>query len=120
MNRAECYKILELPIGASKEELKQAHRKLAMKWHPDRNRSPEAEEMMKKVNVAYETLSQSPTSDDIFNFGFRMPWNMRTSWQTSLTINLENPSDANKIIALLRTSGFKIKGYSISSSGVNR
>ena len=123
MNREECYEILGVHVGADNEALKTAHRKLAMKWHPDRNKSPEAEDMMKKINVAYQTLSEEPPPPSIFDifhvFGF--PY-IRPNFggKVSLTIDLENSSDANKIIDIVTKAGFKIKGYSISSSGVNR
>ena len=52
------YEILEVSMNASLEEIKQAYRKQAKKYHPDRNpNNKEAEEMMKLVNDAYEVLS---------------------------------------------------------------
>lgn len=57
----DYYKILEVPRDASESELKQAFRKSTIKWHPDRHRGEEekkkAEQMMKKINIAYECLS---------------------------------------------------------------
>jgi DnaJ-class molecular chaperone len=50
------YKILEIQENASKEEITQAFRRLARKWHPDRNKSPEATEMFKKINDAHDYL----------------------------------------------------------------
>ena len=45
--------ILDIKPSASKEEIKRAYRRLAMKWHPDRNKDPDAEEMFKKISWAY-------------------------------------------------------------------
>jgi len=54
----EYYEILQVSKTATKAEIKKAYRKLAMKYHPDRNPDDkEAEEMFKKINEAYEVLS---------------------------------------------------------------
>jgi DnaJ-class molecular chaperone len=54
------YDILGVSQTASEEELKIAYRRLAMKWHPDRNtENTEAEEKFKDINLAYELLSDS-------------------------------------------------------------
>ena len=54
----EYYEILQVSKEATKTEIKKAYRKLAMKYHPDRNPDDkEAEEMFKKINEAYEVLS---------------------------------------------------------------
>jgi curved DNA-binding protein CbpA len=54
------YKILEVRIFASHEEIRAAHRKLAMKFHPDKNNGDkDAEEKFKEVQFAYELLSDS-------------------------------------------------------------
>ena len=52
------YELLGVSREATLEEIKKAYRKQAMKYHPDRNPGDKtAEEMMKKVNVAFEVLS---------------------------------------------------------------
>ena len=51
------YRILGLKPGASDDEIKRAYKEMAKKYHPDLNgNSPEAAEMMKKVNEAYDIL----------------------------------------------------------------
>lgn len=51
------YKTLELNEDASPQEIKKAYRRLAKKYHPDVNKSKEAEEKFKEINGAYEILS---------------------------------------------------------------
>ena len=54
----DLYKVLGVSNGASEDELKKAHRKLARKYHPDRNPDdPAAEEKFKEIQSAYDTLS---------------------------------------------------------------
>ena len=54
---ADYYEILGVARGASEEEIKGAYRKLAMRWHPDRNNgSKEAEEKFKDLTEAYDVL----------------------------------------------------------------
>jgi curved DNA-binding protein CbpA len=50
------YAILGLSHDANFQEIKKSYRKLAKKFHPDRNKSPHAEETIKKINEALETL----------------------------------------------------------------
>lgn len=57
MEKKDFYKILGVSKDASPQELKQAYRKLALKYHPDKNKGKEAEEKFKEVNEAYSVLS---------------------------------------------------------------
>jgi molecular chaperone DnaJ len=53
----DYYEILGVPRNASKEEIKRAYRRLALQYHPDRNKSPDAEEKFKEISEAYAVLS---------------------------------------------------------------
>jgi len=55
--KRDYYEVLSVSRNASKDEIKSAYRKLALKYHPDRNKSSEAEEKFKEISEAYAVLS---------------------------------------------------------------
>lgn len=57
MEEKDYYKILGVPKNASIDDIKKAYRKLALQYHPDRNKSKSAEEKFKKISEAYAVLS---------------------------------------------------------------
>src|SRR5918995_4077582 len=59
MAKRDYYEVLGVNKDASEDDLKKAYRRLAMKWHPDRNPdNPKAEENFKEAREAYEILSE--------------------------------------------------------------
>jgi len=58
-SKRDYYEMLGLSRSASGAEIKDAYRKLALKYHPDRNKSPEAEGKFKKISEAYAVLSDA-------------------------------------------------------------
>jgi molecular chaperone DnaJ len=70
MAKEDYYELLGVPRNASDSEIKKSFRRLAMKYHPDRNKdNPEAEEKFKKIKEAYEVLSDAKKRSAYDQFG---------------------------------------------------
>ncbi len=70
MDKRDYYEVLGLQKGASDADIKKAYRKLAAKYHPDVNDSPEAEEKFKEINEANSVLSDPDKRAKYDQFGF--------------------------------------------------
>lgn len=62
----DYYQTLGLSPGASDEEIKRAYRRQALRYHPDKNKEPGAEEKFKEIAEAYDVLSD-PRKREIFD-----------------------------------------------------
>jgi molecular chaperone DnaJ len=72
MAKRDYYDILGVPKNATEDDIKKAYRKLAMKYHPDRNQGDDAkkaEEKFKEAKEAYEMLSDAPKRAAYDQFG---------------------------------------------------
>lgn len=71
MARRDYYQVLGVARSATPEEIKKAYRKLAMKYHPDKNPGDKkAEESFKEATEAYDVLSDSKKRETYDQFGF--------------------------------------------------
>ena len=95
--RKDYYEVLGLTGTASGEQIKKAYRKLALKFHPDKNKAEDAEERFKEIGEAYEVLSDE---------------DKRAEYDASL-ISGKSSSRRSDTEAANRFTG----GYSSSSSG---
>lgn len=65
----DYYKILGIPKTSKDDEIKKAYRKMALRYHPDKNKTIGAEEKFKEVAEAYEVLSDKKKRDIYDKFG---------------------------------------------------
>lgn len=65
----DYYQVLGVERAASRDDIQRAYRKLARKWHPDVNQDPGAESTFKRINEAYEVLSDEKKRTRYDRFG---------------------------------------------------
>jgi molecular chaperone DnaJ len=69
LSKRDYYEVLNIPKTASKDEIKTQYRKLALQYHPDRNKSPDAEEKFKEISEAFAVLSDDQKRAQYDQFG---------------------------------------------------
>lgn len=67
--KRDYYDVLGVKKNDSVDDIKKAYRKLAMEYHPDRNKSPDAEEKFKEISEAYGVLSDANKRQQYDQFG---------------------------------------------------
>ncbi len=68
--KRDYYEVLGVQKDATKDQIKVAYRKLALQYHPDRNKAPDAEEKFKEISEAYAVLSDDAKRAQYDRFGF--------------------------------------------------
>lgn len=69
IDNSKLYNILGLDKTATNKEIKKAYRKMAMKYHPDKNKDPSAEDKFKEISSAYEILGDKEKRSRYDRFG---------------------------------------------------
>src|SRR5258706_8017504 len=68
-SKRDFYEVLGVSKSASAAEIKSAYRKLALEWHPDRNKAAHANDKFKEINEAYAVLSDAKKKETYDQFG---------------------------------------------------
>ena len=68
--KRDYYEVLGVSKNSSKQDIKKAYRKLAKKYHPDRNKDENAEEKFREIQEAYEVLSDDQKKQAYNQYGF--------------------------------------------------
>ena len=115
MAKKDYYEILGVAKSASADEIKKAHRKLALKYHPHRQGPEASEEKMKELNEAYGVLSdpEKRKQYDTFGHGFSASGGPSGGWDPrqygqgfeGFNINMEDFGGLGDIIDALRGGG---------------
>ncbi|MBM3945043.1 MAG: molecular chaperone DnaJ [SAR202 cluster bacterium] len=69
--KRDYYEVLGISRGATEEDIRKAFRKLALEYHPDRNKAPDASERFKEISEAYQVLSDANKRAAYDKFGHR-------------------------------------------------
>lgn len=69
----DYYQVLGVKYSASYDEIKRAYRRLAVLYHPDKNRDPSAENIFKNINEAYDVLSD-PAKKHLYDLRMHAPF----------------------------------------------
>ncbi|MDO4726462.1 MAG: DnaJ domain-containing protein [Porphyromonadaceae bacterium] len=94
----DYYKILNLDITSTQEEIKYSFRKLAIFWHPDKNSNPIALHKMQEINEAYEILSnpqRRKTYDNIYKEYLKLKLNIEIYRYTTEDYRFTKDKESN-------------------------
>ncbi|MHB2035876.1 MAG: molecular chaperone DnaJ [Nitrososphaerales archaeon] len=100
--KRDYYEVLGVPKDATKDQLKTAYRKLAMQYHPDRNKAAGAEDRFKEISEAYAVLSDDAKRAQYDRFGHEGIQGRYSSEDIFRTANFDE---------ILRDMGFGFGGF---------
>jgi DnaJ-class molecular chaperone len=93
----DYYGILEIPFHSTPEEIKTAYRRLAVKWHPDKNLSVDTTYQMVEINEAYQILSDE-YKRQLYDQEYRKYQNSHQGVETSVDLGSVDDTNLEDII----------------------
>ena len=108
---SDYYETLGVSKNATQDEIKKAYRKLAFEYHPDRNKSSDAEEKFKKISEAYAVLSDQEKRKNYDNFGSEQFSKMYNQQDIFRGANFEDLNDLLKNFFGSNFEDFGFRGF---------
>jgi curved DNA-binding protein CbpA len=103
MVNLDHYEILGVSNDASYREITSAYRRLALQYHPDRNKSPHANEMMLKINTAYGILSDPHKREEYDNSLLQLKKSIKYSRVDKSSNSYRTPDASSRLWVLTKT-----------------
>uniref|UniRef100_K7F9P6 J domain-containing protein n=1 Tax=Pelodiscus sinensis TaxID=13735 RepID=K7F9P6_PELSI len=111
----DYYKTLGLQSGANEDEIKKAYRKMALKYHPDKNKDPSAEEKFKEIAEAYDVLSDPKKravydqyGEEVLSCSLVGPVGRALAWAWDTWVPAEAPNALLPLSRLMASKGSSV------------
>lgn len=113
------YELLHVPKDASSTEIRSSYRRLAMRWHPDKNpNNSKAEEIFKQVSEAYAVLSNPTKRQEYDNFNRYSPGDASNATSTSFHPNFNAYDSSEMFLQEMLVFAYELTSQNIKWSKI--